>query len=84
MQQLDGNNFAPTSATANPVIGVPSTGARGEITGGALETSTVDIATEFTNLLSTSADIRRIRRSSRRKTRSCSRPIALIANGISA
>ena len=51
MQQLDGNNFAPTSATANPVIGVPSTGARGQITGGALETSTVDIATEFTNLL---------------------------------
>jgi flagellar hook protein FlgE len=51
MQQLDGNSFAPTSATANPVIGLPSTGARGEITGGSLETSTVDIATEFTNLL---------------------------------
>ncbi|MDE3197508.1 MAG: flagellar hook protein FlgE [Acidobacteriota bacterium] len=51
MQQLDGNTFAPTSLTANPVIGTPSTGARGQITGGALETSTVDIATEFTNLL---------------------------------
>ena len=51
MQQVDGNNFAPTSLTANPVIGPASTGARGEITGGALETSTVDIATEFTNLL---------------------------------
>jgi flagellar hook protein FlgE len=51
MQQVDGNNFAATSQTASPVIGVPSTGARGEITGGALETSTVDIATEFTNLL---------------------------------
>ncbi len=51
MQQLDGNTYAPTSLTATPVIGTPSTGARGLITGGALETSTVDIATEFTNLL---------------------------------
>jgi len=51
MQQLDGNSFAVTGATAAPVIGLPSTGARGSISGGALETSTVDIATEFTNLL---------------------------------
>jgi flagellar hook protein FlgE len=51
MQQLDGNSFAITGATAAPVIGMPSTGARGSISGGALETSTVDIATEFTNLL---------------------------------
>jgi flagellar hook protein FlgE len=51
MQQLDGNSFAVTGATAAPVIGTPSTGARGSISGGSLETSTVDIATEFTNLL---------------------------------
>jgi flagellar hook protein FlgE len=51
MQPLDGNSYAPTAATATPVIGMPSTGARGKITGGTLETSTVDIATEFTNLL---------------------------------
>ena len=51
MQQLDGNNFVATSLTAKPAIDIPSTGARGQITGGALETSTVDIATEFTNLL---------------------------------
>ena len=51
MQQLDGNSYAVTSQTATPVIGTPSTGARGLITGGSLETSTVDIATEFTNLL---------------------------------
>jgi flagellar hook protein FlgE len=51
MQQLDGNSFAVTRATAAPVIGTPSTGARGSISGGSLEGSTVDIATEFTNLL---------------------------------
>jgi flagellar hook protein FlgE len=51
MQQLDGNSFAVTGATAAPVIGSPSTGARGSISGGSLEGSTVDIATEFTNLL---------------------------------
>jgi flagellar hook protein FlgE len=51
MQQVNGNNFSTTSLTATPVIGLPETGARGQITGGALETSTVDIATEFTNLL---------------------------------
>ncbi|HZL57043.1 MAG TPA: flagellar hook protein FlgE [Bryobacteraceae bacterium] len=51
MQQLDGNTFAPTSLTAKPTVGVPSTGALGSITGGTLETSTVDIASEFTHLL---------------------------------
>jgi flagellar hook protein FlgE len=51
MVQVDGNSFAATGNTAAPVIGMPSTGARGAITGGALETSTVDIATELTNLL---------------------------------
>jgi flagellar hook protein FlgE len=51
MQQLDGNSFAVTGATAAPVIGTPSTGARGSVSGGSLEGSTVDIATEFTNLL---------------------------------
>jgi flagellar hook protein FlgE len=30
---------------------MPATGSRGQIDGGALESSTVDIATEFTNLL---------------------------------
>lgn len=51
MQVVDGNNYALTTQTANPVIGVPGTGARGSITGGSLETSTVNIANEFTNLL---------------------------------
>jgi flagellar hook protein FlgE len=51
MTQLDNGTYAVTTATSTPVFGMPGTGARGTITGGALETSTVDIATEFTNLL---------------------------------
>jgi len=51
MQDLGNNSFGVTSLTAIPAIGTPGTGSRGTITGGALESSTVDIATEFTNLL---------------------------------
>ncbi len=51
MQDLGDNNFGVTSATSLPAIGTPGTGSRGQISGGALETSTVDIAKEFTNLL---------------------------------
>lgn len=51
MQNLGNNTFGATAATATPTIGIPGTGSRGQITGGALESSTVDIATEFTNLL---------------------------------
>ena len=51
MQDLGSNTFGVTSATAVPAIGTPGTGSRGVVTGGALESSTVDIATEFTNLL---------------------------------
>jgi flagellar hook protein FlgE len=32
-------------------VGVPGTGGRGSVQGGALESSTVDIATEFTSLI---------------------------------
>ena len=51
MQNLGNNTFTATSATATPIIGTSATGSRGQITGGALESSTVDIATQFTNLL---------------------------------
>ncbi len=37
--------------TATPVIGLPETGTRGKIVAKALESSTVDIAQEFTNLI---------------------------------
>ena len=47
-----GNNaFQLSALTANPSIGVPGTGGRGTIQGGATEASTVDIATEFTSLI---------------------------------
>ena len=45
------NNFQLSARTATPAIGVPGTGGRGEIVGGAIEASTVDIAREFTNLI---------------------------------
>jgi flagellar hook protein FlgE len=47
-----GNNaFALSARTATPSIGVPGTGGRGQIVGGSVEASTVDIAQEFTNLI---------------------------------
>jgi len=45
------NNFELGADTAAPAVGAPSTGSRGTIEGGALESSNVDIATEFTNLI---------------------------------
>ncbi len=47
-----GNNDLALSATsATPSVGAANTGARGQIVAGSLESSTVDIASEFTNLL---------------------------------
>jgi flagellar hook protein FlgE len=51
LQNAGNNNFATTSDTANPAIGTPQTADRGQILGGALEGSNVDMATEFTNLI---------------------------------
>lgn len=45
------NRFMLSSRTAEPSIGVPSTGGRGSISGGSIEASTVDIAREFTSLI---------------------------------
>lgn len=50
--QLDGDtDFSPTLASGQAVVGAPGTGGRGTLSGGALELSTVDIATEFANLI---------------------------------
>jgi flagellar hook protein FlgE len=45
------NNYMLSELSATPNIGVPGTGGRGDIQGGSLESSNVDIATEFTNLI---------------------------------
>ncbi len=45
------NNFELSAKTAAPAVGVPNTGGRGNILSGALESSTVDIAQQFTNLI---------------------------------
>ena len=45
------NNFQTSARSATPAIGLPNTGGRGDIVGGAIEASTVDIAREFTQLI---------------------------------
>jgi flagellar hook protein FlgE len=48
----DGNNdFTPTIASGQASVGTPTSGGLGSISGGSLEASNVDIATEFANLI---------------------------------
>ncbi|HEY4903613.1 MAG TPA: flagellar hook protein FlgE [Candidatus Sulfotelmatobacter sp.] len=50
--QLNGNtDYTPTLASGPAVVGVPGAGGLGTISGGSLELSNVDIATEFANLI---------------------------------
>jgi flagellar hook protein FlgE len=50
--ELKGNtNFSPTLASGPAVVGVPGAGQLGTLSGGSLELSNVDIATEFANLI---------------------------------
>ncbi|HEX3738630.1 MAG TPA: flagellar hook protein FlgE [Terriglobales bacterium] len=50
--QRDGSNeFSESLASGQAVIGAPNTGGRGTLSGGAVELSNVDIATEFANLI---------------------------------
>ncbi len=51
MIAVGNNNFQLSARSALPAIGLPGTGGRGQIIGGAVEFSTVDIAREFTNLI---------------------------------
>ncbi len=51
LSSVGNNNLQATANTATPVVGAANTGGRGQIMAGALESSTVDIATEFANLL---------------------------------
>lgn len=45
------NNFQIGTETLTPTIGLPETGNRGKLLGGSLESSNVDLAREFTNLI---------------------------------
>ena len=51
LQNVGNNNLAVSSATATPAIGATQTGGRGQILGNSLESSNVDMATEFTHLI---------------------------------
>jgi flagellar hook protein FlgE len=51
MLAVGNNNYQLSARSALPAIGLPGTGGRGSIMGGAVEFSTVDIAREFTNLI---------------------------------
>jgi flagellar hook protein FlgE len=45
------NNFGPTAASGGANIGIAGTGGRGTVTTGALEMSNVDLATQFTSMI---------------------------------
>lgn len=45
------NSYGATLSSGDAVVGVPGAGGRGTVTGGALEQSNVDIATEFAKMI---------------------------------
>jgi flagellar hook protein FlgE len=45
------DQYQLSAATADPSVGTPGTGGRGTVVGEALEASNVDLATQFTNLI---------------------------------
>ena len=53
LQSVGGDGYTPTLASGAAVVGIPNAGGRGTLTGGSLETSNVDISTEFTRLIVT-------------------------------
>jgi flagellar hook protein FlgE len=51
LMAVGNNTYQLTARTATPAVGLPGTGGRGKVLGSSLESSTVDIAQEFTNLI---------------------------------
>ena len=51
LSQVGGNSFQSTVASGQAVVGVPGSGGLGTLTGGSLEESNVDMATEFSNMI---------------------------------
>jgi flagellar hook protein FlgE len=48
---IGNSNYQLSATTAAPAVGLPGTGGRGAVLGGSVESSTTDIAREFTNLI---------------------------------
>lgn len=53
LEARDGNAYATSGLSGDPVVNIPLTGGTGNIVSSALEASTVDIAEEFTNMIIT-------------------------------
>ncbi len=53
LEALTGNVWIETDYSGQPMLRQAGTGGAGEVTGNALETSTVDLATEFSNMIVT-------------------------------
>jgi flagellar hook protein FlgE len=51
LMNVGNNNFSLSGQTAAPAIGLPQSGGRGQIVGGSLEGSNVDMGSEFTKLI---------------------------------
>ncbi len=51
LAQAGNNDFVPTLASGSATVGAPDTGGLGTVSGGELELSNVDIATEFSALI---------------------------------
>jgi flagellar hook protein FlgE len=51
LQNAGNNEFVAGGNTATPAFGLPQTGGRGQIVAGELESSNVDLATQFTDLI---------------------------------
>ncbi|HVO99523.1 MAG TPA: flagellar hook protein FlgE [Bryobacteraceae bacterium] len=51
LANVGGNNYVATGSTSLAAVGLPGTGGRGLVLGQSVESSTVDMATEFTNLI---------------------------------
>ncbi|HQN19680.1 MAG TPA: flagellar hook-basal body complex protein, partial [Syntrophobacteraceae bacterium] len=47
------NQFAQSANSGEPSFGAPGTGGRGSVSGGVLESSNVDLTSEFSNLILT-------------------------------
>jgi flagellar hook protein FlgE len=51
LQNAGSTDYTETLASGQSVVGIAGTGGRGTLSGGSLELSNVDIATEFANLI---------------------------------